>query len=100
MHQVLASMRQLKTVTFMIGSSEKTWRGAQQTIELRDVEQWFMDGRSRDVGNDGLAVDVSEVTSHMRNLIESNTRSYVGARKSSARAINFRVVAWKRGDQP
>ena len=98
-HHILSSMRELKTVTFMIGSTEKTWRGSRQTIELRDVEQWFMDGRCRDVGiEDGHAIDVSEVGSRMRKLTDVTSRRYPPRYRSVACEINFRVVAWKRGD--
>jgi len=98
-HHVLSFMRQLKTVTFMIGSSEKTWKGIQQTIELRDLEEWFMDGRCRDVGKgEGYVIDVSDVASRMRRLTEVTSRRYPTTYRASACAIQFRVVAWKRGD--
>ncbi|KAE9381824.1 hypothetical protein N431DRAFT_491131 [Stipitochalara longipes BDJ] len=96
-HHILSSMPELKTVTFMIGSKEKTWKGSQRTIELRDVEQWFMDGRCRDVGHgDGSAIDVNEVGSRMRTLTATTSRRYSPRYRSLACAINFRVVAWKR----
>jgi hypothetical protein len=95
-HHILSSMPALKTVTFMIGSKEKTWRDTQRTIELRDVEQWFMDGRCRDVGHG----DVNEVGSLMRKLTTSTSRRYSPRYRSRSCAINFRVVAWKRGNWP
>jgi hypothetical protein len=93
-------MPALKTVTFMIGSMEKSWRGAQQTIELRDVEQWFEDGRCRNVGFGDKAIDVSDVGVRMRRLTDTTSRSYHPRFRSAASAINFRVVAWKRVGRP
>jgi hypothetical protein len=91
-------MPALKTLTFMLGSKEKSWRGTQRVIELRDFEQWFVDGRSRDVskGNGGK-VDVKDVESHMRTTTAAIGGLYEFGSKARNRMVNVRVVAWKRG---
>ncbi len=91
-------MPALKTLTFMLGSKEKSWRGTQRGIELRDFEQWFVDGRSRDVcrGNGGK-VDVKDVESYMRTTTAAIGGLYEIGSKSGNRTVNVRVVAWKRG---
>jgi hypothetical protein len=104
-HGILSSMPELKTLTFMVGSKEKSWKGSQRSIELRDVEQWFVDGRSRAVrrGNGG-AIDVMDVESYLTGLIPLPPYAYVvdrtgrrSRRRSPAmRVVNVRVVAWKR----
>jgi hypothetical protein len=97
-------MPELKTVTFMVGSKEKSWRGTQRSIELRDVEQWFMDGRSREVrrGNGGT-IDVKDVEPYLKGLLPFTSYAYVvsptgrRSRRPAMRVVNIRVVAWKRG---
>jgi hypothetical protein len=99
-HKILNSMPVLKTLTFMLGSKEKSWRGTQRGIELRDFEQWFVDGRSRDVcrGNGGK-VDVKDVESHMRTTTAAIGGLYEFGSKARNRTVNVRVVAWKRGSR-
>ncbi|KAE8447652.1 hypothetical protein EG329_010623 [Mollisiaceae sp. DMI_Dod_QoI] len=68
----------LKTLTFMLGCTEKSWSG-DASIELRDLEQWFVDGRNRKITTErGVSVDVSELA----RLLGTQ--------------ISVRVVAWKR----
>jgi hypothetical protein len=102
-HGILSSMPELKTVTFMVGSKEKSWRGIQQSIELRDVEQWFVDGRSREVhrGNGGT-IDVKDVEPYLKRLLPYTSYTYVvtrtgrRSRRAVRRVVHIRVVAWKR----
>jgi hypothetical protein len=102
-HGILSSMPELKTVTFMVGSKEKSWRGIQQSIELRDVEQWFVDGRSREVhrGNGGT-IDVKDVEPCLKRLLPYTSYTYVvtrtgrRSRRAVRRVVHIRVVAWKR----
>jgi hypothetical protein len=96
--RILGSMQALKTLTFMVGSKEKTWRGSHRGIELRDVEQWFVDGRDRDVcrGNGGK-VDVKDVESYMKSSTAVIGSVYHIGSRSRNRVVNVRVVAWKRG---
>jgi hypothetical protein len=98
MHDILAAMSALKTLTFMIGSKEKSWRGTQRGVELRDVEQWFVDGRSRDVfrGNGGM-IDVKDVESFYARPFGMRSHINVPRPRMWNRVINVRVVAWKRG---
>ena len=103
-HGILSSMPELKTVTFMVGSKEKSWRGTQRSIELRDMEQWFVDGRSREVrrGNGGT-IDVKDVEPYLKGLLPFTSYAYVvsptgrRSRRPAMRVVNIRVVAWKRG---
>lgn len=99
------ALPELKTVTFMVGSKEKSYRGTQRSIELRDVEQWFVDGRSRDIHKgDGGTIDVDDVGSYLKNQVPftSYTSSSNGGHRRligrpGSRVVNVRVVAWKRG---
>lgn len=56
----LGLFRDLKTLTFLVGGRDQSWFGEEQ-IELRDVEEWFADGRQRLVKVDKFLLDVSEV---------------------------------------
>lgn len=91
----------LKTLTFMVGSRDKEW-SSPPSIELRDVEQWFVDGRDRMVRRDSENIDISEVgrvmTSEQYHYIP-RFRLPVHRRTPwhQLRVVNVRVVAWKRG---
>jgi len=90
-------MPALKTITLMIGSKEKSWkRGG--LIELRDLEQWFVDGRERNVQHGGVVMDIGDVARYLMNL-DPLTRAWpVGGRNIVGGYINVRLVAWKRGN--
>jgi hypothetical protein len=88
-------MKALKTVTFMIGSKEKSWKGS-QSIELRDVEQWYVDGRSRDILCGSTRVDVRDVGTFMTSLPQKRVPLWLTPGTTKERAINVRVVAWKK----
>lgn len=102
MADILVRMQALKTLTFMLGSKEKSWRGTQRGIELRDMEQWFVDGRSRDVfrGNGGM-IDVKEVESVYAKPFAVRSHAYLYPPRSRIvnRVVSVRVVAWKRGSR-
>ncbi len=50
----------LDTLTLLVGEKEKGW-GKGKYVELRDVEEWFVDGRERKVDVDGVTLDVADV---------------------------------------
>lgn len=94
----------LKTLTFMLGCEEKSWLG-DASIELRDLEQWCMDGRRRTVkvnyGNWRAAIqhhedrspfDISELSGRMVVEDEQRYKRVMAGRKP----LKVRVVAWKR----
>ena len=101
-HDILTTMKGLKTVTFMVGSKEKSWRGTQRSIELRDMDQWFVDGRSREVlRGDGGTIDIKDMESYLKDPAAFTSFAGSPARRRlgrpASRVINVRVVAWKRG---
>ncbi|KAF8853337.1 hypothetical protein BDZ45DRAFT_79870 [Acephala macrosclerotiorum] len=94
----------LKTLTFMLGCEEKSWLG-DASIELRDLEQWCMDGRKRtmkfDHGrwwaamqhyDDKSPFDITELSSRMVAEDEQRYKRVMVGRKP----LKVRVVAWKR----
>lgn len=91
----------LKTLTFMLGCEEKSWLG-DASIELRDLEQWCVDGRRRMVKinyagwvqlhEDRSPFDISELSGRM---VAEDERRYRRVR-AGRKPLKVRVVAWKR----
>jgi hypothetical protein len=50
----------LKTLTFMLGGRDQSWMGEGE-IELRELEEWFLDGRTREYKVREWIFDVDEV---------------------------------------
>lgn len=88
----MGSFRDLKTVTFMLGCAEKGWFG-HPSIELRDLEQWFADGRKRTVEVSGQRMDISELAGFMNS---TGYRIAINAPPYPRKPFNIRVVTWKR----
>lgn len=85
--------RDLKTLTFLVGSKEQSWVEDGE-IELRDVEEWFADGRDRMVKVDKWLLDVSEVGPFLSGVnFEERMR---GSWDDEWEGINVRVAAWKK----
>jgi hypothetical protein len=55
--QFFFNMPKLKTLTLMVGGKEKSWRG-DCWVQLRDMEEWFADGRKDTANIFGTAVSV------------------------------------------
>jgi hypothetical protein len=90
----LGLFRDLKTLTFLVGGKDQTWFGEEQ-IELRDVEEWFVDGRQRLVKVDRYLLDVGEVGSFLSGAsFEQRMR---GSWDDEWDSLNVRVVAWRKG---
>ncbi|KAL2064967.1 hypothetical protein VTL71DRAFT_4107 [Oculimacula yallundae] len=100
----LYRMPALKSLTFMVGSSEKPWMTG-GSIELRPLHQWFADGRNKWIDFSGkreALVRNSQVQSWLLNPdFESVTGHALGV-VSGVHAgwrdlmISVRVAAWKR----
>lgn len=89
----LGLFRDLKTLTFLVGSKEQSWVEDGE-IELRDVEEWFADGRDRMVKVDKWLLDVSEVGPFLSGVnFEERMR---GSWDDEWEGINVRVAAWKK----
>ncbi|KUJ23989.1 uncharacterized protein LY89DRAFT_679252 [Mollisia scopiformis] len=91
----LVAFPKLKTLTFMLGCTEKSWTG-DRSIELRDMEQWFVDGRKRTV-----EIDLEWPSERMwqkRNagVVDVSELPAFVARAVPHRQLAVRVVAWKR----
>jgi hypothetical protein len=90
----LALFQDLKTLTFLVGGNDQNWLGEGE-IELRDVEEWFVDGRARTVSVEGWSLDIGEVSQFLGGrCFEERMR---GAWDSEWMGVNVRCVAWKKG---
>jgi len=93
--RALLSLGALKTLTLLVGEKEKSWKG-EKWIQLRDVEEWFSDGRQREVSCEGLTLDVADLGTFMSGerwiwfVCFGSGVEWAG--------IHVRVAAWKRGD--
>jgi hypothetical protein len=89
----LGLFRDLKTLTFLVGGKDQSWLGEEE-IELRDVEEWFMDGRSRQVKIDRWLLDVNEVGMFLSGACfeQRMRRSW----DEEWEGINVRVVTWRK----
>jgi hypothetical protein len=98
----------LKTLTFMLGCAEKTWRG-DPSIELRDMEEWFADGRQRTVLVAGYFMQLPHDGEGYAKTGQMSERWRDRCRRDIAdlakilerfagphRNLAVRVVAWKR----
>jgi hypothetical protein len=115
---ILNAMRSLKTLTLMIGCEEKSWR-AGEWVELRDLEEWYVDGRARKVelrgkwdpnGYDtlypswsfGQMVDISKLAEmYMHSAVFGSDRNVPPDIRrvpgwKAPKAVNLRIVTWKR----
>ena len=90
----LGLFRDLRTLTFMVGSKEQSWIDEDE-IELRDVEEWFVDGRERMLKVDKWLLDVSEVGLFLSG--ENFEQRMRGSFDGDWGGINVRLVAWKKG---
>ncbi|KAH7364356.1 hypothetical protein BKA65DRAFT_546242 [Rhexocercosporidium sp. MPI-PUGE-AT-0058] len=98
----LRLMRNLKSLTLMIGSNEKSW-GKGGAVELRPLHQWFADGRMRWIGHSGeQAVLVSPLELmtwflHLDDRFLNRGGAVVPNRTTRPMTkISVRIVAWKR----
>jgi len=60
----MATLFNLDTLTLLVGEKEKGWEKGKY-VELRDVEEWFVDGRERKVDVDGVMLDIGDVGSYL-----------------------------------
>ncbi|CAL3962309.1 hypothetical protein PZA11_000494 [Diplocarpon coronariae] len=99
----LRQLRRLRSVTFMVGSKEKSWTKS-GAVELRPLDQWFADGRNwwidRACAKEEI-IDVAEVATWLRtpdpSLLGALRRAL--PRSQPARIchpISIRIVAWKK----
>jgi hypothetical protein len=114
---IFTDMKSLKTLTLMIGCEEKSWR-AGKWVDLRDLEEWYVDGRERRVelrsgwdqshiitisppGALGPKVDISKLAEMylQSQAFESRTTVRPGRRprtvlRKDDKLVNIRIVAW------
>jgi hypothetical protein len=95
--RLLVTLKELKTVTFLLGCEEKSWSDKKH-IELRDLEEWYVDGRDRLIScYTGEKIDVRTVGSYMTR--REFHRKGIQISPASTRApamVTIRVMAWKR----
>ncbi|PVH88363.1 hypothetical protein DL98DRAFT_648504 [Cadophora sp. DSE1049] len=98
----LGLIHDLKSLTLMVGSKEKSWF-AGGGVELRPLHQWFADGRTKWIGSGGERAVVllfEELTKWLSNpndksldldgpLVPAANGKYSGT-------ISVRIVAWKK----
>ena len=94
--RVLANLRDLKTLTYVVGDMNQ-WVGCKYA-ELRDVEEWFRDGRERRFECDFLCLDVKDLGRYLSGArCEKRLKASYGLLSADEwKGINVRVVAWKR----
>lgn len=89
----LSLFENLETLTFMVGCKEQSWLEDEE-IELRDVEEWYQDGRARTVKVDKWLLDVSEVGPFLSSLNFEERMN--GSWDEDWKGVNVRVVAWRK----
>lgn len=102
-HILASRFENLKTLTFMLGSRDQSWVDEGEIV-LRDLEEWFLDSRSREYWVNGWLLDISEVgkaisgesfDKRIRGKIRSEKRTrWTGVKEWEG--INVRVVAWSK----
>jgi len=89
----LALFRDLQTLTFLVGGKDQSWDGEQE-VELRDLEEWFLDGRERRVRIEGWKLDAGQVGRYLGGAcFEARMR---GRWDEEWRGVNVRCVAWRK----
>jgi len=79
----------------MVGGRDQSWL-SEEEIELRDVEEWFADGRDRTVKVERWLLDVTEIGKFLGGAkFEARMR---GSWDDGWQGINVRCVAWKKGN--
>lgn len=92
-------MRNLKSLTLMVGSSEKSWV-TDGAAELRPLYQWFADGRNKWIdfsGERSALILISQLSTWLANPEDPSlqeTLPFVPGRQSIP--LSVRIVAWKR----
>jgi hypothetical protein len=77
----------------LVGGKDQSWLQDGE-IELRQVEEWYADGRERKMKCDRWLLDVNEVGPFLSGqCFEQRMR---GSWDGEWRGINVRVVAWKK----
>lgn len=90
----LGLFRDLKTLTLLVGGKDQSWF-SQEEIELRAAEEWFVDGRERQIKVDRWLLDVNEVGRFLSGAcFEQRMR---GSWDEEWEGISVRVVAWRKG---
>jgi hypothetical protein len=92
-------MKSLKILTLMVGGRENSWLG-RHNIVLRDVEEWFADGRSRTYNCGGQMMDIEDVVKYLNGRrFEERIRRPTNISIPRFRGINVRAVAWKKEEE-
>ncbi|KAK2628074.1 hypothetical protein QTJ16_002720 [Diplocarpon rosae] len=99
----LRRLRRLRSVTFMVGSKEKSWAKS-GAIELRPLDQWFADGRDRWIERGCAKEAIIDVTEVATWLLTPDLRVLRALRRALplsqptriCHPISIRVVAWKK----
>jgi hypothetical protein len=102
-YRVLHGYKILKTLTFLVGSREQSWL-EEGEIELRDVEEWLVDGRERLIRMRNLLFDVGDELGRFMMgpwlLVGVRAMGWFDGMYSGKDwewMPNFRVVAWRKG---
>jgi hypothetical protein len=67
---------------------------------LRDIEEWFTDGRSRTYNCSGQMMDIEDVVKYLNGRrFEERIRRPANISIPGFRGINVRAVAWKKDEE-
>ena len=64
--KAISYMTSLRTLTFIVGCESMPWSSG-KWVQLRDVEEWYADGRDRIVSVNGKMMDIAEVAGYLSN---------------------------------
>lgn len=87
----------LETLTLVLGTYQNTWL-VDQYVELRDIEEFFLDGRDRGFEFEDWKGDILDLAKHLEGLKSRVRLTNVLYKKRPRFAKHVRVVAWKRKD--
>jgi hypothetical protein len=90
----LGLFRDLKTLTFLVGGKDQSWIDEEE-IELRDIEEWYSDGRDRLIKVDKWLLDIGEIGEFLSSVCFEQRMK--GSWDDEWLSVNVRVVAWAKG---
>jgi hypothetical protein len=83
-----------------LGRRRSCWGGSgrsQKSLELRDVEQWYVDGSNRNIVRGESKFYVRDVGPFMTSPPHNEVKLWYVPGTRQERTINVKFAAWKRG---
>lgn len=91
-----------KTLTFLVGGRDQSLVNEGE-IELKDIEDWFVDGRDRSFRMRWRVVDVGEAGrllggQYFLEWVRDRGFAHGEKMRDDWEGFNVRVITWKKGD--